>query len=180
MTKHKLTIFDIDGTLCNRDETELLPNRKTMLDQLHADGREIAIATNQGGVGYRLFRQARNKSFDVYPTEQEVLDRMGAIIENIGRPVPINIAFNYYVEWAKCWSPIPEGREAEPYWRSDFRKPGAGMLTDHMQKLGVGPTDTIYIGDRPEDEGAAQAAGCDFAWAWDYFGDPTKAEDCDS
>ena len=176
MTKHKLTIFDIDGTLCNRDETELLPRRKEMLDELNLDGRQIAIATNQGGVGYRLFRQSRNKTFEVYPTEQDVLERMAAIIENIGRPVPLNIAFSYYVEWAKSWSPIPEGREAEPYWRTDFRKPGGGMLLDHMHALNVPPSQTIYVGDRPEDEGAAQAAGCDFAWAWDYFGDPKEPE----
>jgi histidinol phosphatase-like enzyme len=70
-----------------------------------------------------------------------------------------------------------------------FRKPSPGMLlaalddafgertTDHG-KLGVPAEVTIdpaciqkiFVGDRPEDEGAAIAAGFEFHWAKDFFG----------
>ncbi|KAM3093202.1 HAD hydrolase-like protein [Phormidesmis sp. 146-12] len=51
----------------------------------------------------------------------------------------------------------------------NFRKPGPGML-----KLAIDnhPSDRIlYVGDRPEDEGAAAAAGIPFKWAHEFLGE---------
>ena len=50
------------------------------------------------------------------------------------------------------------------------------MLLNHMTKLQVSPEKTVYIGDRPEDEGAAQATECSFIWAWEFFGDERQLE----
>lgn len=174
-----LYIFDIDGTLCNLDETELLPGRKEHLDQLISKGVKLAIATNQGGVGYRAYRKNKQKPFDEYPTEAKVLERIDGILENIGQPVPFKIAFQYFMKWDKSWSPIPRGREDDPFWSTDYRKPNPGMLLDHMLEQRANAGETIYIGDRPEDEAAAQTAGCQFMWAWEFFGDerPEEASD---
>lgn len=169
MITYPLCIFDIDGTLCQLDSTELLPGRLQMLNHLIARDSQIAIATNQGGVGYRLYRQQNNKSIDDFPTEQDVLDRIHTIIKSIGHEVPYKIAFNYYVKWDNVWSPIPPGRELDPFWSSNYRKPSGGMLADHMSELGFSRDQTIYIGDRPEDQAAAQSAGCHFAWEHDFF-----------
>jgi hypothetical protein len=119
--------------------------------------------------GNRLYRQQKNKPVDNYPTEQEVLARINAIIKNIGRPTPYKIAFRYFIKWDDAWSPIPSAREHEPFWSTNYRKPNGGMLLDHMAELGFSAGQTIYIGDRPEDQAAAQAAGCYFAWERDYF-----------
>ncbi len=78
-----------------------------------------------------------NKPIDDFPTEQEVLDRISIIIKNIGHPIPFKIAFNYYIKWDDVWSPIPPGREQDPFWSSNYRKPNGGMLIDHMQEIGV-------------------------------------------
>ena len=172
MKSYSLVIFDVDGTLCLLDEVELLPNRKEILDSLAVEDVRLAIATNQGGVGYRLYRETKNKPIDEFPTEAEVLSRMNGIKENIGRSIRVNIAFSYYIKWEKSWSPIPAGREGEPFWQPDFRKPSGGMLLDHIQFFDVSADETLYVGDRPEDEAAALAAGCHFEWAWQYFGDP--------
>jgi phosphoglycolate phosphatase-like HAD superfamily hydrolase len=45
------------------------------------------------------------------------------------------------------------------------------MLIEAMDFFGIDRLDTLYVGDREEDRLAALAAGCDFAWAWDHFGD---------
>ncbi len=177
MKNHSLYIFDIDGTLCNLDETDLLPGRKERLNELVESGAKIAIATNQGGVGFGLYRKSKGKPFDEFPTEQEVLDRLAGILHNIGHQVPFKAAFRYYMKWEKAWSPVPADREDEPFWSPDYRKPKPGMLLDHLAEHAVSPANAIYIGDRPEDEGAAQAAGCDFMWAWDFFGDE-RPENC--
>lgn len=48
----------------------------------------------------------------------------------------------------------------------------------------VNPEKCLMVGDRPEDEGAANAAGCSFAWANDFFAQavplPYEAQELDS
>ncbi|MEM8857576.1 MAG: HAD-IIIA family hydrolase [Chloroflexota bacterium] len=180
MNRYALVIFDIDGTLCLLDETDLLPNRKEILDELASNQVHLAIATNQGGVGYRLYRQTKNKSTDEFPTESDVLDRIEKIKENIDWPIRVNVAFSYYLKWERAWSPVPDGRDHEPFWHPDFRKPSGGMLLDHIKFFGVAADATLYIGDRPEDEAAARAAGCHFEWAWKYFGDPEPIDESEN
>lgn len=53
----------------------------------------------------------------------------------------------------------------------DRRKPGPGMLIQAMDFFQIGRHDTIMVGDRAEDKGAADAAGVDFQWEWEFFGD---------
>ena len=46
-----------------------------------------------------------------------------------------------------------------------FRKPSPGMLRLAMKRHGVtDPNECLMIGDRPEDEEAAKAAGMEFEW----------------
>lgn len=49
------------------------------------------------------------------------------------------------------------------------RKPNAGMLIEAMQAYHVSASETLYVGDRDEDEQAAKNAGCSFVWAKDFF-----------
>ena len=53
----------------------------------------------------------------------------------------------------------------DPSWR----KPEPGMLLHAIQYFQVGLEETLFVGDRPEDEKAAKAAGVDFMWANDFF-----------
>jgi len=39
------------------------------------------------------------------------------------------------------------------------------------------PSETLMVGDRVEDKAAAEAAGCDFIWAWEFFGRDKPSED---
>lgn len=54
-----------------------------------------------------------------------------------------------------------------------YRKPAPGMLIDAEQWLrwsNIKVTERLMVGDRAEDQAAAEAAGFSFAWAVDYFG----------
>ena len=48
-----------------------------------------------------------------------------------------------------------------------FRKPGPGMLQYAMAIEDL--SESLMIGDRPEDKGAASAAGISFLWAEDWI-----------
>lgn len=51
-------------------------------------------------------------------------------------------------------------------------KPGPGMLIELMDEHGAIPSRTLFIGNAQTDLQAAQAAGCVFALAEHYFGEP--------
>src|SRR5690606_10982903 len=55
---YQLMIFDVDGTIANRDEDRLLPEARDFFKLLYewsavATLPKLALATNQGGVGLR-------------------------------------------------------------------------------------------------------------------------------
>jgi len=54
-------------------------------------------------------------------------------------------------------------------WSRQYRKPRAGMLQLAMVRHKHSPQNSLYVGDRPEDEQAAQGAGVPFQWAWDWI-----------
>lgn len=62
-------------------------------------------------------------------------------------------------------------------WRQDWRKPAPGMLQYAMRLKEVLPAQTLMVGDSAEDQQAAAAAGCDFLWAWEFFGRPAPEKD---
>jgi D-glycero-D-manno-heptose 1,7-bisphosphate phosphatase len=154
---YDLYIFDVDGTLVRtksgkefRDgaaDWELLPGRKEVLAALKARGAKIGLATNQGGVAFG------------YLDEEGVWDAMLALAREVG------------ADALRCCPFHPGG--TVPRFRQDSpdRKPRPGMLLGIMGELGVTPGRTLMVGDRDEDRGAAGAAGCDFAWARDFFGE---------
>jgi histidinol phosphatase-like enzyme len=51
----------------------------------------------------------------------------------------------------------------------NFRKPNPGMLNTIVVNTEIGLS-TLMVGDRPEDQAAAKAAGFAFEWANDFFG----------
>ncbi len=153
----KLIIFDVDGTLVETksgatfrktaDDWQWLPGRIERLHQLDAQDIFLALATNQAGVAFGYL--------DYHEMRQEL-----RIMADEGRIGFIGICFTH-----------PQAKIEEYRKDSDRRKPGPGMLLDAMGALKIGPIHTLMVGDRPEDEQAAQAAGVAFAWSKDFFGD---------
>lgn len=149
-----LYIFDKDGTICrsksgakfinSADDQELIPNVAERCAELRADGHALAVASNQGGVAFGIMTES----------EAEQIVKHAAQLIN-----------------ADAWNVCPH----HPAGNNEFaiecncRKPGSQMIFDIMVVLGYTASDTIFVGDRPEDEGAAVTAGIGFVWAKDFF-----------
>ncbi len=153
----KLIIFDVDGTLVatksgatfrkTADDWQWLPGRIERLHQLDAQDIFLALATNQAGVAFGYL--------DYHEMRQEL-----RIMADEGRIGFTAICFTH-----------PQAKIEEYRKDSDRRKPGSGMLSDAMKALNRSKSDTLMVGDRPEDEQAAQNAGVAFMWADEFFSD---------
>lgn len=159
LLKPGLIIFDKDGTLCKsvmgKNGKSHAPNRleeqtyfedvKPMCDALRAQGHTLAVASNQGGVAFGIFAKE----------EADLLVQAAA--HYIGT-LHYRVCFHH-----------PKGH-VRPYDSdSRDRKPGPGMLESLMRDLGFTPAQTLMVGDWEADHAAAEAAGCGFMWAHEFF-----------
>ena len=166
---YKLVLFDRDWTLTKPASGEQFP--KTIDDQMWIDGRlehihqlntqgvKIAIVTNQGGAAWGIFTP---EQMDLQLLKQKMEGRMDACF----------VCYHDTSEKARQRAKVKALTVPDLYkgeW--DRRKPGSGMLIEAMDHFQIDRHDTLYVGDREEDRLAAEAAGCDFEWAWDYFKD---------
>jgi D-glycero-D-manno-heptose 1,7-bisphosphate phosphatase len=152
-----LFIFDMDGTLVYRGPNDpegwvRFPEQQTPMplvvetcEALRAAGHTLAVASNQGGVAMGML------------TEEEAR----ALVENAARMIG--------AEFYELCPYHPEGLLPEYTKDADCRKPKPGMLLEILRKAGADLEDTLFVGDRPEDYGAAEAAGVEFAWSQDFF-----------
>lgn len=173
--QYRLIIFDLDGTLADFPQGDILPGVKEWFTN-HRELQRNAIASNQGGVGLRYWME-RDHFGDPskYPTEDEVWAHIASVIEQLDPTMYAKVCFAYRAKSGK-WAPMPEDKEGDPCWLRDYRKPAPGMLNEFMGTIYL-PSETLMVGDSVEDEQAAQVAGCDFQWAWDFFGRPNPTSD---
>lgn len=155
---YKLYLFDVDGTLGApksggdfreaADDWEFFPGRIETCQKLVADGATIITVSNQGGVCFPWSKFS----------EEEITTVLAETAKTIGAKASL----------LACSSTNPKALEK---YRFDDprRKPNPGMLLEAMQLADVSAEETLMVGDRPEDEAAAKAAGCAFMWAKDYF-----------
>jgi D-glycero-D-manno-heptose 1,7-bisphosphate phosphatase len=101
------------------------------------------VASNQGGVALG------------YLTEKMAYQLIEAtLVEAIGFIPPRTI-----IDMCVC----------PPQVNCECRKPNPGMLLRIMQALGVGSTETLFVGDLEIDHEAARRAGTRFMWAQEFF-----------
>lgn len=156
-----LFIFDLDGTLIsgymdspgrNYDSWQPLPRRAAYLRHIISRGHTIAVATNQGAVAFG------------YVSERDARAKIAAALAALGQPdAPV------YVCFADARS--TDARYSDPA-QAARRKPSPAMLQEAMANAGASAADTIYVGDRPEDEQAAAAAGVRYVDAEEFFSRP--------
>jgi histidinol phosphatase-like enzyme len=149
-----LVIFDLYGTLTNTpfiDGTplHLLAVRQELIDGLHAEGTHIAVIAKEGGVAFGL------------ATPQEARDNVEQIARLLGA------GFCTYT----CAHPQAHGDYAHYASKQELsrRPPFPGMLQEAMQFYGTPPEETLYVAIQEEDKQAADAAGCRFSYAGEYF-----------
>ena len=156
---YKFIIFDADGTLVTTksgetfrktaDDWQMLPGRVEKCDELREQGALLGIASNQAGVAFPWSKF----------TEGEIraeLTITSMMIDGCYTGV--------------CCS-SPNEKALPEYFNANDprRKPNGGMILEGMQHVGVEPEETLFVGDRPEDEQAAKAAGVEFMWADKFF-----------
>lgn len=178
----ELVILDKDGTLVkprsgnefvqNPEDQELLPGVPKAIAALVSNNCEVVVASNQGGViaGYKTLENTILEMQYLMKLIPEIAYCMFC---------PDNGDTLYKIQanppgWfeAKDWKPLSKG------WGNNrsFRKPEPGMLFHAIFSMGgrVDLSDPIavghflMVGDRPEDQGAAYAAGISFQWADDW------------
>ena len=165
----RLVIFDLDGTLCPLNSTELLlgviewaeRNRHT----------QCALATNQGGVGLRYWMEKDGfGNPSAYPNVAMVEKRLSAVKAALPiQSLRLYVCYAYITKKGQQ-TPVPEGEFGKSMWMLDHRKPAPGMLLRAMRDAQVRPSHTVMVGDRDEDMQAAQRAGCGFVTADEFFG----------
>lgn len=164
-----LIIFDIDGTLADRDTHQLLPGVwEWYFQQSHME--QLAIATNQGGVGLHYWME-RDGFGDLskYPDETAAREHINKVLSQLDPRIKVYVCFAYQSQKSGKWSPVPEGQEDNPEWDKGYRKPDAGMLLKAMNDANVAPEDTLFVGDDIEDAMAAKKAKCKFMFAYQFF-----------
>jgi HAD superfamily hydrolase (TIGR01662 family) len=167
---YKLVVFDVDGTLAETYKTKLLPGVGGWFERRPAEPG-VAIATNQGGVGLRYWME--HEGFGnpkAYPTRDRIIYRMRVLARLLRVPWKyVYVAFAYRNKKGEA-GPVPPEFAEDPYWRHDWRKPEAGMIRQAMADQGVTASETLMVGDREDDRGAAELAGVAFMWADVFFG----------
>jgi D-glycero-D-manno-heptose 1,7-bisphosphate phosphatase len=147
--------YSLNGDFVNKPEdVALFPDVEEKLWEYRNKGWLIFGITNQGGVAYGFKTPADN--------DAEIEATCAAFGRN-----PFHII--------KSCLHHPGGTR-EPYnHRSLFRKPQIGMLAMcEVEAWNNGIIvlwdQSVFVGDRPEDQECAENAGISFMWADDFFG----------
>jgi D-glycero-D-manno-heptose 1,7-bisphosphate phosphatase len=176
-TQSPLLLLDKDGTLVRPKsrgkyvqkpwDQKPIAGVQKVVTQYKRNGLTIVVCSNQGGV------EAGNK------TLQEAMQEMKFCLE-------------LFPEIEECYfCPDLKGKECLRYWRNEnwqdnhilytvnsnqtkelkiqgkYRKPGPGMLLLARQIHNA--SECLFVGDRPEDEAAANAANIPFVWAKEFI-----------
>lgn len=171
--EYSLYLFDVDGTLIERDSGIILTGVKERFALLARRKPRIALISNQGGVGLRHWMFMGNFGDPwQFPTAQEVRQKHLSLARKLvtWEEADVFQAYAYQSKKTREWSPTPLYLENFGPWLPEWRKPSPGMLLEAMKNAEVSPAKTVMIGDSPEDFEAAKAAGVDFVWAYEFFG----------
>lgn len=154
--------LDLDGTvrhskhtvfISEPDDIELYPTIESRILGYKDNGYLIIAITNQGGAPHG------------FKTVEQVQAELDAMIELFKHGDPFDLVQICYFH--------PDGTE-EPYnKRSLLRKPAYGMLAvaeSQMLKKGVviDWDNSLFVGDREEDEQVAANADIPFMWAREF------------
>ncbi len=167
MSEPMLFIFDKDGTICQSKfgnkfinslaDQELIPGVAGKCEKLRAQGHMLAVASNQGGVAWGFMN----------------FDDASAIVAHSANL----IGARDYI-FCPHHPDVPNdpkySRLKEYHIECNCRKPKPGMLFDLA--LFFKSAQVIFIGDMLTDKQAAEAFGCKFIWAWEFFDRPPPLE----
>jgi len=131
-------------------EVELLPHVTPVLSRYVAQGWQLVIVSNQGGVASGFFSEAQARA-----VQQRVIELLG-----------LPVAASYLCPHA------PEGIVSEYAVDCPNRKPRPGFILAALERFGACAGACLFVGDSITDLQAAQAAGVPYRWADRFFGRP--------
>lgn len=157
-----LICLDLDGTLISPSmsnqgfhyhDWSVLAGRRQRLAALLTDGHTVGIVTNQASVAFDLVTE------DDFSRKMEVV--LGAL--RLPKSTSIMVCFAH-------------PKAAKPVYRDPAevarRKPSGQMIRELIQRYPDAAAEgVLYVGDQKEDQQAAQDAGVEFKWAWEFFDD---------
>jgi HAD superfamily hydrolase (TIGR01662 family) len=148
------------GNIFRKDpfDVQWMPGRKEVLQMLYSMGVRLFIATNQGLTSFLPIEAEAEQFIRYHLRASEIL------AGDIGPAVRTYHCFTY--------PPVDYKSQLEKYVsEGDFmRKPNPGMLFTAMSDFEIANVqDALYVGDRMEDERAAQNAGVHFLGADAFF-----------
>lgn len=155
--QQKFIILDRDGVI-NYDSDDYIKSPQEWtpikgsleaISQLNKAGYQVAIATNQSGIGRGYY-------------DLEILDAMHQKMHYLLKPLGGHID---HIEFC------PHTPDAN----CECRKPKAGMLNKIIQKYALNPQDTVMVGDTLGDYRAAIHAGMSFVLVKTGKGERTLA-----
>ncbi|MGE3920120.1 MAG: D-glycero-beta-D-manno-heptose 1,7-bisphosphate 7-phosphatase [Gammaproteobacteria bacterium] len=157
----KLIILDRDGVINHESKEYIktpeewipLPGSLEALAQLTKMQYNIAIATNQSGLGRGLF-------------SQQMLNLIHQKLLTTVQEQGGNISAIFYCPHT-------------PEDQCDCRKPKPGLLYQIADHFSISLTDVLFIGDSKRDIEAAQAAGCKPILVKTGFGEETLLDNPD-
>jgi HAD superfamily hydrolase (TIGR01662 family) len=170
-----LLIFDVDGTIANKDSHRLTPEAEDFFELLYqyvAQGNQIqvALATNQGGVSVRCWmEQDKFGEPEAFPTVAMVQERLTNITAQIPLPVRVYVSYAYQND-RRQWAPVPLEYAGQPEWSRAWRKPQPGMIYQAMIDAQVSnPARVLVVGDQATDAEAAERAGARFRYTRQFY-----------
>mgnify|MGYP002777877795 CR=1 FL=1 len=188
MSFNKIAILDKDGTLVrpksgaefvqNPEDQELLPGVEEAVARLVEENCRLAIASNQGGVaaGRKSLLDAVSEMrycMELFPYQPDFGDKLPLIDSAYFCPdfegkqlYCAEFDFDGFFEFEALHEQL-----FRIYPLKECRKPGAGMIKEIISRHGLDKRDyerVVMIGDRPEDQGAAEAAGIRFVDAAEW------------
>jgi len=186
LTNIGLIIFDLDGTVrrCKEHSTssfnapchnlknqwEIIPGTKVVLDMIDWSKIGLGFATNQQQIGLGISTSACVEH-EIHFTIQALFPEYPLVY--VTHPyIPDIQLYSYHIERAR----MPKSGNIIRYAParlddSDYRsKPSPYMILSLVGDYNERLDRTLFVGDTEKDRRAAQGAGVHFQWAWEFFG----------
>jgi D-glycero-D-manno-heptose 1,7-bisphosphate phosphatase len=145
--KTAAVFLDRDGTiirdvdyLCKKEQIEILPGVPEAIRMLRRKGYKIVVVTNQSGVARGRLTEEQLR--EIHEELCQRLEALGAILDGI-----------YY-----CPHHPSEGTGAYNV-SCDCRKPNTGLILRAANELGLDPSVSYVVGDKPSDMELATRVG---------------------
>lgn len=204
---YKMILFDSDSTINKAFTTEILPGRREKIRALNDAGMAMAVLTNQAGLvwleatGQGKYPTVERLAAQIMAIARETTaplhipwyialydERAVKILDGkalsqadeaaeMQASIPVesgaDVLKRLHNELHYALHPVDRQISIDPTWR----KPEPGMIIAACTHAGILTADALFVGDMGTDKAAADAAGCHFMWAWQFFGDPAPEED---